>query len=502
MHFLKTIFPAFILFVTSVSLVAQNWRQQVDYQIDVRLDDQTNSVQARQRVKYTNSSPDTLRYIYFHLAWHGRKASVSSKYNIFAVQQNGVAIDFDIIDSREDDAVAPQSMSQSLLEIKLSRPLLPGDADTYTIAWQADIPVFSGGAGRNAPSGVDYVFLHWYPQACVYHRLGWHLGSPYEPDYSGEFGSYKVEITLPQKYMVAGTGVLANADNIGYGYENSGGTVKPNYGLISVWKFQADQVNDFGWAADPDFKHQKKQVRNGLILHSFALNNEHQLEDIESELGNFEQRFLSYHYPQLSVVEAGELRAEFPMIVFSSKSSMPDLTPVISWDFQNNLLKNNYLLKQFIYAAGDDAFRKGLAQILPRYRFGSPSAEESIHILERASGYELDWLWEQYSNTRTQADYAIKTVKSAGENAVSIELERIRGTVLPIVLQVTFADSTTKTWYIPTELQRTHEKEVWNSGQKTYQFKLNHPFETIRKIEIDPEHLSGDVDVSNNIKTF
>ena len=45
MHFLKTIFPAFILFVTSVSLVAQNWRQQVDYQIDVRLDDQTNSVQ-------------------------------------------------------------------------------------------------------------------------------------------------------------------------------------------------------------------------------------------------------------------------------------------------------------------------------------------------------------------------------------------------------------------------------------------------------------------------
>lgn len=502
MQFLKTICLAIALFITSLHSFGQSWRQQVDYQIDVRLDDQANTVQARQRVKYTNASPDTLHYIYFRLAWHGRKAALSSKYDIYAVQQNGVAIDFNIIESREEDAIAPQSFSQNLLEIKLSRPLLPGDADTYTIAWQAEIPKFSGGTGRNAPSGADYIFLHWYPQVCVYNNMGWRLGSPYEPDNSGEFGSYKVDITLPQKYMVAGTGVLTNADMIGYGYENPGVAIKPNYGLVSVWKFQANQICDFVWAADPDFKHQKKQYRDGLTLHSFSLNNDHQLEELETELGKFEQRFMPYQYPQLTVVEAGELRAEYPMMVFSSKTSTPDLIPAISWDFQYNLLKNNYLLKQFIYAAGDRAFQKSLTRIFTPYRYGSPPVDECIHILERTSGYELDWLWEQYANTRTQVDYSIKSVKTGGDNTTSIELERLRGSVLPVVLAVTFADNTLKTFYIPTELQRTHEKEVWNSAQKTYLFKLNYSLDSIRKIEIDPEHISGDVDVANNVKTY
>lgn len=74
--------------------------------------------------------------------------------------------------------------------------------------------------------------------------------------------------------MVAATGILTNADAIGYGFENQGVVLKPNYGLVTVWKFQAEKVRDFAWVADPELLHEKKQVRNGLTLHAFYFKNE------------------------------------------------------------------------------------------------------------------------------------------------------------------------------------------------------------------------------------
>lgn len=485
---------------------AQEWRQTVDYQIDVRLDDQAHNIQARERVQYVNRSPDTLKKIYFRLPWHGRVLQVSAKYTVFAVQQNGIAIDFKVLETALHPSMPPQSLSQSLLEVILSRPLLPGDADVYNIAWQADVPNFSGGCGRNSPSGVDYTFSRWYPQACVYDRLGWHLGSPFDPDFSSEFGSYKVDITLSPKFMIAATGTLANADAIGYGYENQGVTAKPNYGLVTVWKFQADQVQDFAWVADPEFVHEKEQYRDGLWLHSFYFKNKDQLAGLKNELSDFERAAYRYPYPQLSAVEEGELRTEIPMLVFSGKS-IPEMTSAISWDFQEIPMKSSYMLKQFRYVLGDEAFKKGLNAIMRRYLYARPPVEECIHLFERSSGMELDWLQEQSSSLPAQVDYGIQSVKSEG-SGTAVTLERLRGTILPVVLEVRYADASVEQHYIPVEFLRAEGpagyqgvlEPVWPFTTKTYTLKLSRPSSMIEYIAIDPEGLSGDVNPENNRK--
>ncbi len=509
-NFLRTICLTFLLAVgISISLYSQTWHQQVDYQIDVRLDDKAHAVQGRERVRYVNHSPDTLRQVYFRVAWQGRAPQVASKHAVYAVQQNGIAIDFLLQESKPDPAIPPQSLSQTLLEIQLSRPLLPGDSDVYTIAWQADIPIFSGGFGRNSPSGVDYTFTNWYPQVCVYDHLGWHLGSPFEADFSSEFGTYKVEITLPKRYMVAGTGVLQNANTIGFGYENPGEAVQPNYGLVHVWKFQAERVRDFAWATDPEWQHEKKQIRDSLTLHAFYFKNENQLASLETVLRNYEQIAAPYRHPQLSVVQMGELRAEIPMLVFAG-SSVPHLDPAISWDFQNNLLKSTYLLRQFRYVMGDSAFRKGLEAIRSRYLYSSPPAAECVHLFERSSGLELDWLWEQQWNTRSQVDYAIESVQAEGPDATMIVLQRVRGTVLPVVLELFFADGTLERHYIPVDLLRAAipkgmkatAQPVWPASDKKYSLKISRPLGSIKSLVFDPQFLSGDVDNENNKKDF
>ena len=43
------------------------WQQQVNFDIKVSLQDETNSLDAFETITYYNNSPDTLRFIWFHL---------------------------------------------------------------------------------------------------------------------------------------------------------------------------------------------------------------------------------------------------------------------------------------------------------------------------------------------------------------------------------------------------------------------------------------------------
>jgi len=45
----------------------QYFQQMVKYEIDVTLNDSAHTLSAYERLEYTNNSPDTLKYIWFHL---------------------------------------------------------------------------------------------------------------------------------------------------------------------------------------------------------------------------------------------------------------------------------------------------------------------------------------------------------------------------------------------------------------------------------------------------
>ena len=57
------------LLMVAGSIVSQSsyWQQQVNYKIDVELDEQSNRYTGRVKLVYQNNSPDTLRQAFFHL---------------------------------------------------------------------------------------------------------------------------------------------------------------------------------------------------------------------------------------------------------------------------------------------------------------------------------------------------------------------------------------------------------------------------------------------------
>jgi hypothetical protein len=68
------------------------------------------------------------------------------------------------------------------------------------------IPTHFDRLGR---SGSHYSISQWYPKIVVYDSRGWRLDPfHYFSEFYGEFGTYDVSITLPDRYWVGSTGVL------------------------------------------------------------------------------------------------------------------------------------------------------------------------------------------------------------------------------------------------------------------------------------------------------
>src|SRR5882757_967914 len=65
---------AFLLLLLCGGFAAQaqpdRWQQHVKYTMDVNMDVNTNRFTGRQKLDYTNNSPDTLDRVFYHLYWN------------------------------------------------------------------------------------------------------------------------------------------------------------------------------------------------------------------------------------------------------------------------------------------------------------------------------------------------------------------------------------------------------------------------------------------------
>src|SRR5206468_5244409 len=65
-------FVLIILLFSSLYSIAQpgRWQQHVKYTMNIDMDVQTNQYTGKQKLEYTNNSPDTLDRVFYHLYWN------------------------------------------------------------------------------------------------------------------------------------------------------------------------------------------------------------------------------------------------------------------------------------------------------------------------------------------------------------------------------------------------------------------------------------------------
>lgn len=326
------------------------WQQQVKYTISATLDDSKNVLVGKQKLDYTNNSPDTLRKVFFHLYWNAFRPG--SMMDNFSRNQGNVSIggypDWDgrvqdRIQNLAADEIGYQQINslklngvdqkfeikETILEVVLSKPILPKQKVSFEVSFNAQIPLLIRRAGRsNAANTAAYSISQWYPKICVYDQTGWHADPYIGREFYGEFGDFDVSITLNKDYILGATGYLQNANQIGYGYETAGVKVPPATSQTLTWRFAATNVHDFAWAADKDFKHVTRKVREDLTFHLLykpAASNEQEWENIllyaDKALPYIEKKFGVYPYKQYSFIMGGDGGMEYPMATLISSPS-------------------------------------------------------------------------------------------------------------------------------------------------------------------------------------
>ncbi|MBO9201379.1 MULTISPECIES: M1 family metallopeptidase [Niastella] len=210
-----------LLFISAIgcSAIGQNayWQQEVHYTIDVSLNDTEHSLEGFLKLQYINHSPDTLRFIWFHL-WPNAFKNDRTAFSEQALQNGKTDFYFSPREKRgyinrldfrvDNNTLKTEDHPQfiDIIKVYLPAPLLPGQATAITTPFHVQLPAnFS----RGGHTGHSYKVTQWYPKPAVYDRLGWHP-MPYldQGEFYGEFGSFDVRISVPDKYVVAATGEL------------------------------------------------------------------------------------------------------------------------------------------------------------------------------------------------------------------------------------------------------------------------------------------------------
>jgi len=272
---MKKITITTIFLLLSIAVISQDYfQQEVNYKIDVKLNDVNHSLSAFIEIEYINNSPNTLDFIYFHL-WpnaykNGETALAKQKaegstYKWYDYEHNTGYIDS--LDFTIEDKKASWEYDKEHIDIckvNLNKPLKPGQKIIITTPFYVKIP--SSFISRLGHGGQSYQITQWYPKPAVYDKYGWHQ-FPYlnMGEFYSEFGSFDVSITLPKNYVVGATGDLQNQEEIAWldslakatalkkDFNKSDYPYPPSDKKLKTIRYKQTQVHDFAWFADKRF---------------------------------------------------------------------------------------------------------------------------------------------------------------------------------------------------------------------------------------------------------
>lgn len=256
------------------------WQQQVDYTINVSLQDKDHSLDGFEKMIYTNHSPDTLSFIWIH-CWPNAYKNDRTAFSEQLLENGRTDFYFsgkeakgyiNHLDFRIDGIVARTEDHPRYIDIVrifLPHPLPPGGQITITTPFHVRLPVnFSRGGYMISPGSHDatYQVTQWYPKPAVYDREGWHP-IPYldQGEFYSEFGNYDVRITVPNDFIIAATGELQNAP----GHQETTPSQGPG---TKTLRYLQNNIHDFAWFANRHFQtdHDTLQLTSGRIIDVYA----------------------------------------------------------------------------------------------------------------------------------------------------------------------------------------------------------------------------------------
>jgi len=343
-------------------------QQQVDYKMNIVLDDETQKIYGEETITYHNNSKDNLDYLWVQLDQNVRAPNSKTPdingggpdalyspskftksfmgkpfqggFNIDQVKDiNGVTIDYMI--------------NSTMMRINLPQPLTSGQKFVFKIKWWYNINNYMTDRGRSGFEIFDdgntaYVIAQFYPRLAVYNNVeGWQNTQFWgSSEFALEFGNFEVNITTPKDFILIGTGVTQNLKEVlskdqykryedsKTAFNNPIYIVTPEEALATnkgttketkTWKLIAENVRDFAFATSRKYMWDAMAVNlNGKTVMAYSLFpkegnplwEEHSTRAVANTLEVYSKYTIDYPYPHATSVNA-EMGMEYPMICFN-----------------------------------------------------------------------------------------------------------------------------------------------------------------------------------------
>jgi hypothetical protein len=320
------------------------WQQRADYTITATLDTGRAELSGSVQIRYTNNSPDTLRYVWIqadqNLYNPGSKGSAlfpaDSRWGV-----RGFRGGYNFAEVRVNGSPVQPRINDTMMRLDLPTPLAPaGGKATISIGYSFKIP--EHGSDRMGRDSALFEMAQWFPRMAVYDDVrGWNT-DPYlgQGEFYLEYGDYDYSLTVPAGYIVAGTGVLQNPEQVLTVEQHRRLTqasrssdviqiitqaeaaaaktrLKPG---TRTWRFRAQNVHDVAWAGAPDFRWDATSW-NGILAHAYyefpkaGKAWEHAAEQTRWAIRFYSEAFFPYPYPQATSVAGPVGGMEYPMFV-------------------------------------------------------------------------------------------------------------------------------------------------------------------------------------------
>jgi hypothetical protein len=250
--------------------------------------------------------------------------------------------------------------------VRLATPIAAGAKSVVEVEWSHKLPGGPGTGHRMVQRWADTLYqpTQWFPRVAVYDDLrGWDTELYVGPsEFYNNFGTFDVNIDVPAGWIVSGTGVLQNPeqvltptarerlatvtqrdaittivgpDEIGPGQA----TASSSTGRL-IWRFHADTVNDFAWATARKYVWQATRATipgTGVIpVHMLFLPGRANLFARAGEITRHALEFYSklwfpYQFPQLTLQDGPSSGMEYPMVINSNQGAADHETGHMWW---------------------------------------------------------------------------------------------------------------------------------------------------------------------------
>jgi len=355
------------------------YQQQVNYKMDIELDDKNQKIYGDETITYINNSPDALEYLWVQLDQNIRKKDAP------ALEKNGSGMSplaqpgsfakdflespfdggFNISEVKDANGRAlKHTINMTMMRIDLPQPIKSGESYQFSIKWWYNV---NNHVTNRARSGYEYfpedgnrtyVIAQFFPRMAVYNDVeGWQNYQFWgNGEFALNFGNYEVNLTVPADHIVDATGVLQNPKDVltrtEYNrYKEAQNSFDKPVIIVTqeeatakesqfsdkkqTWKFIAENVRDFAFTSSRKYIWDMMAVQVGprkvmaVSLYPKEGNpmwEEYSTQAVAQTLKTYSKFTFNYPYPKAVSVHAKNQGMEYPMICWNYGRPNPDGT--------------------------------------------------------------------------------------------------------------------------------------------------------------------------------